>query len=60
MVSAFIYWQVRFHSPVSYWEKLHYASQFIYFEVGLDLVLLGYLFLSKLIKRFSKDMNDSN
>lgn len=53
-------WQMRFHSPVSYWEKAHYASQFIYFEVGLDLVLLGYLFLPKLIKRFSIDTNNSN
>ncbi len=42
-------WHMRFHSPVSYWDKAHYASQFIYFEVGLNLVLLGYLFLPKLI-----------
>jgi hypothetical protein len=44
-------WHTRFYSPVSYWDKAHYASQFVYFEVGLNLVLLGYLFLPKLINR---------
>ena len=42
-------WHTRFYSPISYWDKAHYASQFVYFEVGLNLVLLGYLFLPKLI-----------
>jgi len=44
-------WRTRFYSPISYWDKAHYASQFIYFEVGLNLVLIGYLYLPKLIQR---------
>jgi membrane-bound metal-dependent hydrolase YbcI (DUF457 family) len=47
-------WHTRFYSPISYWDKAHYASQFIYFEVGLNLVLLGYLFLPKLINQVKK------
>ncbi|MBI2332026.1 MAG: metal-dependent hydrolase [Chloroflexi bacterium] len=47
-------WYTRFHSPISYWDKAHYASQFVYFEVGLNLVLIGYLFLPKLIRRVRK------
>ena len=48
-------WHTRFHSPISYWDKAHFASQFVYFEVGLNLVLLGYLFLPKLIRRNGKN-----
>jgi len=47
-------WHMRFYSPVSYWDRAHYASQFVYFEVGLNLVLLGYLFLPKLINQIKK------
>ena len=47
-------WHTRFYSPISYWDKAHYASQFVYFEVGLNLVLLGYLFLPKLINQIKK------
>jgi membrane-bound metal-dependent hydrolase YbcI (DUF457 family) len=47
-------WHTRFHSRISYWDKAHYASQFIYFEIGLNLVLLGYLFLPKLINKIRK------
>jgi hypothetical protein len=47
-------WHIRFYSPVSYWDKAHYASQFIYVEVGLNLVLLGYLFLPTLISEIRK------
>ncbi|MBI5965201.1 MAG: metal-dependent hydrolase [Chloroflexi bacterium] len=47
-------WHTRFHGPVSYWDKAHYASQFVYFEVGLNIVLLGYLFLPKLINQVKK------
>lgn len=42
-------WHTRLHSPISYWDKAHFASQFIYFEIGLNVVLLGYLFLPKLL-----------
>ena len=47
-------WHTRFHSPISYWDKAHYASQFIYFEVGLNIILIGYLFLPKFIKQIKK------
>lgn len=47
-------WHTRLYSPISYWDKVHYASQFVYFEIGLNLVLLGYLFLPKLISQIKK------
>jgi hypothetical protein len=47
-------WHIRFHSPISYWDKAHYASQFVYFEVGLNIVLLGYLFLPQLFDSIKK------
>jgi len=36
-------WQLRFHSPVSYWDAAHFGSQFMIFELVLDVLLLGYL-----------------
>jgi len=48
-------WHTRFYSPISYWDKAHYASQFIWVELGINIVLLGYLFLPKLIQRFNKN-----
>lgn len=47
-------WHMRFYSPVSYWDKAHYASQFFYFEIGLNIVLLGYLVLPEIIKRLKE------
>ena len=47
-------WHTRFHGPVSYWDRAHYASQFFWVELGINIVLLGYLFLPKLIERFKK------
>ncbi len=47
-------WQFRFHSPVSYWDKAHYGSQFFYFEIGLNLLLLGYLLIPWMVKYFRK------
>lgn len=44
-------WHTRFYSPVSYWDRAHFAGQFIYFEIGLNLILLGYLFLPKIWRR---------
>jgi hypothetical protein len=43
-------WHTRFHSPVSYWDRAHYAGQFIWVELGINVVLLGYLWLSRLPK----------
>lgn len=39
-------WQLRFRSPISYWDKQKGAARFIYFEVALVIVLLIYLFLA--------------
>ena len=50
-------WHTRFFSPVSYWDKAHYADQFVYFEVGINIVLLGYLFLPKLINKIKKRLS---
>ncbi len=47
-------WHTRFQSPISYWDRSHYASQFFWVELGINVVLLGYLFLPKLIQRFAK------
>lgn len=47
-------WHIRFHSPVSYWDKAHYADQFFWVELGINIGLLGYLFLPKLFQRFKK------
>jgi hypothetical protein len=47
-------WHIRFHSPVSYWDRAHYADQFFWVELGINIVLFGYLFLPKLIQRFKK------
>jgi hypothetical protein len=41
-------WSYRFHSPISYWDPRHYGRQFTVFEAGLDLLLLGYLWLRPL------------
>lgn len=46
-------WQIRFHSPVSYWDPAHFGSQFMVFELLLDVALLGYLYLPKMIAHFS-------
>ncbi len=37
-------WTLRFHSPVSYWNPLYYGREFARLELGLDVVLLVYLF----------------
>jgi len=36
-------WELRFASPISYWDHRHHASRFLLIEVALDAVLLGYL-----------------
>lgn len=47
-------WQLRFASPVSYWDPAHYGSQFMVFELLLDVALLGYLLIPKLTDHFSR------
>lgn len=36
-------WTIRLHSPVSYWDRRHYGSQFVVFELVLDAALIAYL-----------------
>jgi hypothetical protein len=52
-------WYTRFYSPVSYWDTAHYAIQFIWVELGINVVLLGYLFLPKMLERFKKKNSDN-
>jgi hypothetical protein len=40
-------WTVRFQSPVSYWDSTHYGREFTVFELTLDVLLLGYLYGSR-------------
>lgn len=47
-------WFTRFHSPISYYDPAYSGRQFRIFERLLDVVLLGYLFIPALVKRFSK------
>jgi hypothetical protein len=47
-------WQTRFYSPISYWDSAHYASQVFWVELGINILLLGYLFMPKIIQYFKK------
>lgn len=47
-------WHTRFYSPVSYWDRTHYAEQFFFVELGVNIILLGYLFLPKLFQWFKR------
>jgi membrane-bound metal-dependent hydrolase YbcI (DUF457 family) len=42
-------WQARFNSPVSYWDLNYYGIQFMVFEALLNVSLLAYLFLPKIL-----------
>lgn len=45
-------WNIRFHSPISYWDPAHFGSQFFIFEIFLDAALLVYLLIPKLKRYF--------
>ncbi|GAB4215522.1 MAG: hypothetical protein OHK0022_55520 [Roseiflexaceae bacterium] len=47
-------WSTRFHSPISYWDDQHYGREFAMFELTLDVLLLGYLLLPALRRRFAR------
>ncbi|MBD2092389.1 metal-dependent hydrolase [Microcoleus sp. FACHB-1515] len=47
-------WNLRFHSPVSYWDSNHYGRQFQVFELALDGVLLIYLLKQRVCRFFRK------
>jgi len=47
-------WSIRFHSPVSYWDRRYHGGEFAQFELALDLVLLVYLLLSRFFVKVPK------
>ncbi len=47
-------WQLRFNSPLSYWDPNYFGIQFMVFEIVLTVVLLAYLFLPKLLNKHAK------
>lgn len=47
-------WHTRFYSPVSYWDRAHYANQFFWVELGINIILLGYLFLPRMIRKIRR------
>jgi hypothetical protein len=47
-------WHTRYYGPISYWDRAYYADQFFWVELGINIVLLGYLFLPNLIQQFKR------
>lgn len=47
-------WHTRFRSIVSYYDSAHFGREFAIFELVLDVALLGYLFLPKLLRRLRR------
>jgi len=47
-------WTIRFHSPISYWDPAYYGREFARFELALNLVLLLYLVVSPLRRRYRR------
>ena len=46
-------WQLRFHSPISYWDPVHFGRLFMVFELLLDAFLLGYLLFPTVQRRLA-------
>lgn len=38
-------WTLRFYAPISYWDPRYFGREFTMFEIGLNLVLLAYLLI---------------
>ncbi|PKO10430.1 MAG: hypothetical protein CVU40_04820 [Chloroflexi bacterium HGW-Chloroflexi-2] len=51
-------WNIRFNSPISYWDPAHFGTEFMIFELLLDAVLVGFLLLPK-ITRYLNHRKDS-
>jgi membrane-bound metal-dependent hydrolase YbcI (DUF457 family) len=43
-------WNIRFNSPISYWDPAHFGAEFMIFEILLDVALIGFLLIPN-IKR---------
>lgn len=53
-------WQLRFNSPLSYWDPNYFGIQFIVFEILLNVGLLAYLFLPKFLNKHTKKTCDQS
>lgn len=53
-------WEYRFQSPVSYWDRRHYGSQFMWFELGLVVALTGYLVVPWAMDKFRRDEKEED
>lgn len=51
--------QIRFHSPVSYYDPAHFGEIFTIFEWILDALLLVYILLPWILIRIKKSLHDS-
>ena len=48
-------WNLRFQSPVSYWDPEHYGVPFAIFEHSLDMLILGFFLLLFIRGRMKKE-----
>ncbi|NJL33051.1 MAG: metal-dependent hydrolase [Chloroflexaceae bacterium] len=46
-------WNLRFMSPISYWDPRYYGDQFAIFEFGLNIAMILYLLAGWLRRKFS-------
>jgi hypothetical protein len=51
-------WDARFRSPVSYWDRNYYGSYIAKLEIGLDVVLLIYIFAGSGSRCWRKGRSD--
>jgi membrane-bound metal-dependent hydrolase YbcI (DUF457 family) len=47
-------WTFRFRAPVSYWDPRYFGGEFAIFEIGLNLVLLAYLLIPVVRRRWGR------
>jgi membrane-bound metal-dependent hydrolase YbcI (DUF457 family) len=47
-------WSTRFRAPISYWDPRYFGREFTVFEIGLNLVLLSYLLIPLIRRRWWK------
>lgn len=45
-------WEIRFHSPVSYWDPQYHGREFRRFEMGLDSLLVLFLLRRQLCHKY--------
>lgn len=52
-------WQIRFSSPVSYWDRAHYGNIFSPLESAFQVIILGWLVVDWGYRRFFKRREDA-